>query len=36
MVGRLRPATISALLLWGLQDRAASVRLAAISEVLEQ
>ena len=36
MVGRLRPATISALLLWGFQDRAASVRLTAISEVLEQ
>jgi len=36
MVGRLRPATISALLLWGLQDRAASVRLAPISDVLEQ
>ena len=35
MVGRLRPATISALLLWGLQDRAASVRLTPISEVLE-
>ena len=36
MVGRLRPATISALLLWGLQDRATSVRLTPISEVLAQ
>ncbi|WP_254704011.1 divergent polysaccharide deacteylase family protein [Roseovarius sp. THAF9] len=34
MVGRLRPDTISALLLWGLQDRAASVALAPISAVL--
>lgn len=36
MVGRLRPATISALLLWGLQDRAASVALVPISDVLER
>jgi hypothetical protein len=36
MVGRLRPATISALLLWGLQDRASSVALAPISAVLQQ
>ena len=36
MVGRLRPATISALLLWGLQDRATSVALTPISEVLAQ
>ncbi|MDG1738712.1 MAG: divergent polysaccharide deacetylase family protein [Paracoccaceae bacterium] len=36
MVGRLRPATISALLLWGLQDRASSVALAPVSAVLTQ
>ena len=36
MVGRLRPATISALLLWGLQDRAASVALVPISDVLNR
>jgi polysaccharide deacetylase 2 family uncharacterized protein YibQ len=36
MVGRLRPVTISALLLWGLQDRASSVALAPISAVLQQ
>lgn len=36
MVGRLRPATISALLLWGLQDRASSVALAPVSAVLSQ
>lgn len=34
MLGRLRPDTISALLLWGLQDRASSVSLAPISAVL--
>jgi len=34
MVGRLRPDTISALLLWGLQDRAERVALAPISAVL--
>lgn len=34
MLGRLRPDTISALLLWGLQDRAGSVALAPISAVL--
>ena len=34
MVGRLRGETISALLLWGLQDRANSVALAPISAVL--
>ena len=34
MVGRLRPATISALLLWGLQDRATSVALAPVSAIL--
>ncbi|MBZ8119583.1 divergent polysaccharide deacetylase family protein [Roseovarius sp. LXJ103] len=34
MLGRLRADTISALLLWGLQDRASSVALAPISAVL--
>ncbi|WP_299725323.1 polysaccharide deacteylase family 2 protein [uncultured Tateyamaria sp.] len=34
MVGRVRPDTISALLLWGLQDRAKRVALAPISAVL--
>ncbi len=34
MVGRLRPDTISALLLWGLQDRASRVALVPISMVL--
>ncbi|MDT8328106.1 MAG: divergent polysaccharide deacetylase family protein [Roseovarius sp.] len=34
MLGRLRADTISALLLWGLQDRAASVALAPISAIL--
>ena len=34
MVGRLRPDTISALLLWGLQDRANRVALAPVSAVL--
>ncbi len=34
MLGRLRPDTISALLLWGLQDRAARVALAPVSAVL--
>ena len=34
MLGRLRPDTISALLLWGLQDRASSVALAPVSAVL--
>lgn len=36
MVGRVRPATISALLLWGLQDRAGSVALAPISAILTE
>jgi polysaccharide deacetylase 2 family uncharacterized protein YibQ len=36
MVGRLQPETISALLLWGLQDRATRVALAPISAVLQQ
>jgi polysaccharide deacetylase 2 family uncharacterized protein YibQ len=34
MLGRVRPDTISALLLWGLQDRAGSVALAPVSAVL--
>ncbi len=34
MVGRLRPDTISALLLWGLQDRASRVALAPVSQLL--
>jgi len=34
MVGRLRAETVSALLLWGLQDRAASVAVAPVSAVL--
>ncbi|WP_232796469.1 divergent polysaccharide deacetylase family protein [Roseovarius salinarum] len=34
MVGRLRAETVSALLLWGLQDRASQVALAPISAVL--
>jgi len=34
MLGRLRPETISALLLWGLQDRAEQVALVPVSTVL--
>jgi polysaccharide deacetylase 2 family uncharacterized protein YibQ len=34
VVGRLRAETVSALLLWGLQDRANSVALAPVSAVL--
>lgn len=34
VLGRLREDTISALLVWGLQDRAASVALAPVSAVL--
>jgi hypothetical protein len=34
MLGRLRADTISALVLWGLQDRAASVALVPVSTVL--
>jgi len=34
MLGRVRPDTISALLLWGLQDRASRVALAPASAVL--
>lgn len=34
MAGRLRPETVQALLLWGLQDRASSVALAPISALL--
>ncbi|MEW2914402.1 divergent polysaccharide deacetylase family protein [Leisingera sp. JC11] len=35
MLGRLRPDTISALLLWGLQDRAERVALAPVSASLD-
>lgn len=35
MLGRVRPDTISALLLWGLQDRASRVALAPVSAVLK-
>jgi hypothetical protein len=34
MLGRVRPDTISALLLWGLQDRSSRVALAPVSAVL--
>ena len=34
MLGRLRPDTITALLLWGLQDRAGQVAIAPVSAVL--
>lgn len=34
MVGRVRADTISALLLWGLQDRASSVALVPVSKIL--
>ncbi len=34
MLGRLRPETISALILWGLQDRASRLALAPVSAVL--
>lgn len=36
MLGRVRPDTISALLLWGLQDRASRVALAPVSAVLQR
>jgi polysaccharide deacetylase 2 family uncharacterized protein YibQ len=36
MLGRLRSDTISALLLWGLQDRASRVSLAPVSAILNQ
>jgi len=36
MLGRVRPDTVSALLLWGLQDRAARVALAPVSTVLNE
>lgn len=35
MMGRVRPDTVSALLLWGLQDRASRVALAPVSAVLK-
>lgn len=36
MLGRVRPDTVSALILWGLQDRASRVALAPISAVLRR
>ncbi|MFK7877421.1 MAG: divergent polysaccharide deacetylase family protein [Paracoccaceae bacterium] len=36
MVGRVRPETISALLLWGLQDRVNQVAVAPVSAALSQ
>lgn len=36
MLGRVRPDTISALLLWGLQDRASQVSLVPVSTLLTQ
>lgn len=36
MIGRLRPDTISAMLLWGLQDRAQRVALTPVSAVLDR
>ncbi len=35
MVGRLRPETVSALLVWGLADRASQVQLVPVSVVLK-
>ncbi|TNF21023.1 MAG: divergent polysaccharide deacetylase family protein, partial [Rhodobacteraceae bacterium] len=35
MLGRLRPETISALLIWGLQDRANRVAFVPVSQVLQ-
>ena len=35
MMGRLRPDTVSALLLWGLQDRSRRVALAPVSATLK-
>ncbi|HKK86552.1 MAG TPA: divergent polysaccharide deacetylase family protein, partial [Roseovarius sp.] len=35
MLGRMRAETVSALLLWGLQDRASRVALAPVSAVLK-
>ncbi len=36
MLGRLRADTISALLLWGLQDRGNTIELVPISSVLKE
>ena len=36
MVGRLRPDTVSALLVWGLADRASQVHLVPVSAVLTE
>ena len=35
MLGRLRAETVSALLIWGLQDRVSQVALAPVSAVLK-
>ena len=35
MVGRLRPDTVTALLLWGLEDRARQITLAPVSQLLQ-
>ncbi len=35
MVGRMRPDTVSALLLWGLEDRADQIALVPVSQLLE-
>lgn len=36
MLGRLTPDTVSALLLWGLQDRASSVAMVPVSRILQE
>ncbi len=36
MLGRVRPDTVSSLLIWGLQDRASRVALVPVSAVLKQ
>ena len=35
MVGRIRPDTVSALLLWGLEDRADQIALVPVSQLLQ-
>ena len=35
LVGRLRPDTVTALLLWGLEDRARQITVAPVSQLLE-
>jgi len=34
MVGRMRPETVNALLLWGLEDRANQIALVPVSQLL--